>query len=257
MGKVAFITGAVRNSGLSIAQKFASEGYDICITSRVEADARAKAVELASEFGVTAKGYGLDLEDTADITRVFADVQRTFGRLDVLVCNSANLGIGQSALTITPEEFDSVMNVNNRGNFFCCQAAARLMVKQGSGAIVLIGSIHYKGAVHGRVAYAISKGAVASMVHNLAFELAQYGIRVNHLIPGAIRTDRWDGISEEEAAHRRANWPLGIEATGEDIANAVYFLSCDQAKSITGAELAVDSGLLTCLLGYSKGKEYK
>ena len=92
------------------------------------------------------------------------------------------------------------------------------------------------------------------MVHNLAFELAEYGIRVNHLIPGAIRTDRWDGISEEEAARRRANWPLGIESTGEDIANAVYFLACDQAKTITGAELAVDSGILTCLLNYSKSK---
>ena len=254
MGKVAFITGAVRNSGLAIAEKFAAEGYDICITSRVAADAEAKAGCLAARFGVQAKGYGLDLEDTADITRVFSDVENTFGRVDALVCNSAHLGIGQTALSLTSEEFDSVMNVNIRGNFFCCQAAAKLMCRQGGGAIVMIGSIHYKGAVHGRMGYAISKGAVASMVHNLAFELAEYGIRVNHLIPGAIRTERWEGISEEEAARRRANWPLGIESTGEDIANAVYFLASDQAKTITGAELAVDSGLLTCLLNYSKSK---
>lgn len=255
MAKVAFITGGVRNSGLCIARKFAREGYDICITSRVEEDARAKAAELASEFGVQAAGYGLDMEDVNDIYRVFAEVEKTFGRLDALVCNSANLGIGQSTLTITPEEFDSVMNVNNRGNFFCCQAVAKLMMKGQGGAMVLIGSVHYKGAVHGRVAYAISKGAVASMVHNLAFELAEYGIRVNHLIPGAIRTERWDGISEEEAVRRRANWPLGMEATGEEIADAVFFLACDQARSITGAELAVDSGLLTCLLGYSKSNQ--
>lgn len=254
MNKVALITGGVRNSGLCIAHKFAAEGYDICITSRVEADAQKTASQIADRFGVQAKGYGLDMQDTRDIARVFRDVQATFGRLDALVCNSANLGIGQNALTITPEEFDAVMNVNNRGNFFCCQEAAKVMIPGGGGAIVMIGSVHYKGAVHGRVAYAISKGAVASMVHNLAFELAEYGIRVNHLIPGAIRTDRWDGISEEEAARRRANWPLGIESTGEDIANAVYFLACDQAKTITGAELAVDSGILTCLLNYSKSK---
>ena len=251
---VAFITGAVRNSGLAIAEKFAAEGYDLCITSRVAADAEAKAAELSEKYGVQTKGYGLDMEDTADITRVFASVEKTFGRLDALVCNSAHLGIGQTALSLTPEEFDSVMNVNIRGNFFCCQAAAKLMCKHGGGAIVMIGFIHYKGAVHGRMGYAISKGAVASMVHNLAFELAEYGIRVNHLIPGAIRTERWDGISEEETARSRANWPLGIESTGEDIANAVYFLASDQAKTITGAELAVDSGLLTCLLGYNKSK---
>lgn len=256
MRKVAFITGAVRNSGLCMAQKFAREGYDICITSRVAEDACNKAAELAAQFGVSAKGYGLNMEDTDDIVRVFEDVKKTFGRLDVLVCNSANLGIGHSTLTVTPEEFDSVMNVNNRGNFFCCQAAAKIMKeRECGGSIVMIGSVHYKGAVHGRVAYAISKGAVASMVHNMAFELAEYGIRVNHLIPGAIRTERWDGISEEEAARRRANWPLGMEATGEDIANATYFLASEQAKSITGAELAVDSGLLTCLINYSKSNK--
>jgi len=256
MGKVVFITGGVRNSGLCIAEKFAAEGYDVCISSRVEQDAAKKATEIATQFGVKAKGYGLDLEDPKDIARVFSDVAANFGTLDALVCNSANLGIGQTAFSVTPEEFDGVMNVNIRGNFFCCQEAAKIMAEHSGGAMVLIGSVHYRAAVHGRIGYAISKGAVASMVHNLAFELAEYGIRVNHLIPGAIRTERWDGISEEEAARRRANWPLGMESTGEDIANAVYFLASDQAKTITGAELAVDSGILSCLLNYSKGNSY-
>lgn len=254
MSKVVLITGGVRNSGLAMAQKFASEGYCVCITSRIAADAENKAAELAARYGVCTKGYGLNLKDTDDISRVVSNVAETFGRLDVLVCNSADLGIGQSVMHITPDQFDAVMDVNIRGNFFCCQEAAKVMATQGSGSIVLIGSVHYKGAVHGRIAYAISKGAVASMVHNLAFELAQYGIRVNHLIPGAIRTERWDNISEEETARRRANWPLGMESTGEDIANAVFFLASEQARTISGAELAVDSGLLTCLLGYSPSK---
>ena len=95
-------------------------------------------------------------------------------------------------------------------------------------------------------------GAVASMVHNLAFELAQHNIRVNQVIPGAIRTDRWDHITPEEETRRRANWPLGVESTGEDIANAVYFLASEQARTITGIDLAVDSGTLACLIGYHK-----
>lgn len=251
MNKVALITGATKNSGLAIAQRFAAEGYSVCVTSRREADAVAAAAGLRDEYGVQAKGYGLDLENVADIRRVFADVAETFGRLDVFVGNSANLGMGCTVLDMTPEHLDGVMNVNVRGNFFCCQESAKLMMQHGAGSIVLIGSVHYRAAVHGRASYAMSKGAIASMVHNLAFELAQYGIRVNQVVPGAIRTDRWESVASEEAARRRSNWPLGIESTGEDIANAVYFLACDQAKTITGTDLAVDSGILTCLLKYT------
>lgn len=253
MKKVAFITGATKNSGYAIAQRFAAEGYAICLTSRRPADAAAAAEKLAETYQIPAKGYGLDLEDVADIRKVFADVKATFGRLDVFVGNSANLGLGATVLDMTQEHFDSVMQVNIRGNFFCCQESAKLMIP-GGGAIVLVGSIHYKGAVHGRASYAMSKGAIASMVHNLAFELAEYGIRVNQVLPGAIRTDRWEGISPEEEARRRSNWPLGIESSPEDIANAVYFLASDQAKTITGTELPVDSGVLTCLLKYTPSK---
>ena len=253
MNKVALITGATKNSGLAIARRFAAEGYAVCITSRREADAIAAAEGITQAYHVSAKGYGLDMESVEDICRVFADVEKTFGRLDAFVGNSANLGLGSMVMDMTQEHFDSVMNVNIRGNFFCCQEAARLMQSSG-GAIVLIGSVHYKGAVHGRAAYAISKGAVASMVHNLAYELAEYGIRVNQVLPGAIRTDRWDGISPEEESRRRSNWPLGVESTPEDIANAVYFLASDEARTITGAELAVDSGILACLLKYAPSK---
>lgn len=254
MSKVVLITGAVRNSGLATAKKFASEGYDVCITSRSLSDAQATAQAVAGEFGVRAAGFGLDLEDVSDIRRVFSEIKAQFGRLDVFVGNSANLGIGPAAIETTPEQFDSVMNVNIRGNFFCCQEAAGIMKEHGGGSIVLIGSVHYRGAVWGRSTYAISKGAVASMVHNLAFEYAEYGIRVNQVVPGAIRTDRWDGITEEEEATRRDRWPLGMESTGEDIANAVYFIASEQARTITGTDLAVDSGTLACLQGYNGGR---
>ena len=254
MRKVALITGAVRNSGLAIARRFAKEGYAVCVTSRRAVDAEAAAEALSKEFGVDTAGYGLDLQSVEDIRRVFAAVDKAFGRLDVFVGNSADLGVGQTVLEITPEEFDGVMNVNIRGNFFCCQEAARIMKRNHSGSIVLIGSVHYRGAVYGRIAYATSKGAVASMVHNLAFELAEHGIRVNQVVPGAIRTDRWDNTTPEQAAKRRENWPLGIESTGDDIANSVYFMASDQAKTITGTELVVDSGTLACVLTYNGGR---
>ena len=250
--KTVFITGGVRNSGLAIADRFARDGYGVALTSRREDDAQATAKLLSDRYGVPVLGFGLDLRSPENIGEVFYQVKDRFDHLDAFVGCSANLGLNNPFLETTPESFDSVMNVNIRGNFFCAQEAAKLMMGTG-GSILFIGSVHYKGAVYGRACYAVSKGAIASMVHNLAFELAEYGIRVNQIVPGAIRTDRWDGISPEEEARRRANWPLGIESTPEDIANAVYFLSSEEARTITGAELAVDSGVLSCLLSYNGG----
>lgn len=252
--KTVFITGAVKNSGLAIAEKFAANGYQIALSSRDAAAAENAAALLHEKYGVKTKGYRLSLTDIAEIKAVFADVAETFGALDVYVGNSANLGVGQEILTIDEASFDAVMDVNFKGNFFCAQQAALIMKQRRHGAIVFIGSVHYRAAVWGRSLYAASKGAIASLVHNMAFELAEYGIRVNQLVPGAIRTDRWDGVSDAEAAKRRSNWPSGIESTGEDIANGVYFLASDEARTITGSDLTVDSGVLACLLSYNGGK---
>ena len=88
----------------------------------------------------------------------------------------------------------------------------------------------------------------------MAIELAQYHIRANCIIAGAIRTDRWDGQTPEQEAKRRANWPLGIESTGEDIANGVFYLGTDLSKTVTGTELTVDSGISISLLPYKEMK---
>ena len=252
MNRVVLISGSAKNTGKAIAQKFASLGYSVCVTDRDEEKAKKVAEELQNQYKVKCGGYGLDLENKENIKDVFKMVAKDFSRLDVFVANAANLGIGSMAIDMREEEFESVINTNVLGNFFCAQQAARMMKDSGGGSIVLIGSIHYKGAVNGRSAYAVSKGAMASMVKSLAFEWAKYNIRVNQVVPGAIRTDRWDGLSEEEIAKRRSNWPLGIESTGEDIANAVYFMASDESKTITGSELTVDSGLTACLLKYER-----
>lgn len=255
MNKRVLITGSTKNTGLQIAIKFAKEGYDVCVSGRDEAQAEKAAEMLRHQYGVKAMGIRLDLEDSKNIRDAFFKVKNEFGGIDVFVGNGANLGIGISAIDMSEEELKSVINTNVTGNFLCCQESARIMKENGGGAIVLIGSIHYKGAVFGRSAYAASKGAIASMVKNLAYEWAEYNIRVNQVVPGAIRTDRWDGLSNEEEKKRRSNWPLGIESTGEDVANAVYFMASDASKTVTGSELTVDSGLTACLLKYEKGEK--
>ena len=125
--KTVFITGATQNTGLAIARYFAIKGYQIAISSRRIETAEETAAELSKAYGIKAKGYTLSLTDVGEIKAVFQDVRQTFGGLDVFVGNAANLGIGQDILAATEEEFDSVMDVNIKGNYFCCQQAALLM----------------------------------------------------------------------------------------------------------------------------------
>ena len=252
--KTVFITGANRNTGLAIAKRFAEEGYQVAISSRSLEKAQETAAELEKTYKIKAKGYGLSLRDINEIKKVFADIKETFGGLDVFVGNSAHLGVDQEFLRVTEEEFDEVVDVNMKANYFCSQQAALLMKEKKKGSIVLIGSVHYRAVIWGRSLYSSTKGAMATMIKSLALELAEYGIRVNQVVPGAIRTERYDDMSEETLAKRRENWPLGVESTGEDIANGVYYLASDQARTITGTDLTIDSGITVCLLTYNGGK---
>ncbi len=249
-----FITGAVKNTGLAIAEKFAENGYDVAVSSRKAADAEKCAEELSKKYSIKAKGYGLDLSDVDDIIRVFDEIKNDFGRLDTFVANSANLGVDEDLLSVTKEQYDDLMNVNLRGTYFCCQRAALIMKEQKKGSIVIMGSVHYKSSIWGRSLYAASKGGLASLTRSMAFELGQYGIRTNYLCAGAIKTERWDNFTEEQIAARRANWPVGLESTGEDIANGVFYLGTDLSKTVSGTDLTIDSGIETCLLPYKGGK---
>lgn len=244
------ITGAAKNTGFSIALKFAQEGYGVAITSRDREEAESAAERIEKLTGAKVMGYALDLENTDEINSVFASVIKDFGTISVFVGNAANLGVDIPFLDATPEQFDDVMNVNLKGTYFCCQQAAREMCKNRYGSIVIIGSVHYKQAINGRSLYSASKGGLASLTRSMAYELGKYGVRANFIVAGAIRTDRWDVFTEEEKAKRRANWPLGTESTGDDIANAVYYLGSDLSRTVTGTDLTVDSGIGICLLPF-------
>ncbi len=250
---VCFITGATKNTGYAIAEKFAENGYAIAISSRKEEDAQAAAQRLKEKYGVESKGYGLDLTSVSDICRVFKKIKADFCRLDTFVANSAHLGVGNKLLTATEEEFDALMDVNLKGNYFCCQQAALLMKENGGGAMVFISSVHSKKPAN-RSLYSTSKAGINALASAAALELAHLNIRVNTILAGAIRTERWDDLTEEEIAQKRKNWPLGVESTGEDIANGVFYLGTPLSKTVTGAEITIDSGVLLNLLPYNGGE---
>jgi len=249
-----FVTGGTVNTGLAIARRFAKEGYGVAITSRNAQKAREAAKAIADEFSVPAFGYGLALTNVDEIREIFAVAERDLGSIDVFVANAANLGINFGVMNTDEKSFCEIVDVNIKGTFFCCQTAAEIMKRHGGGNIVTIGSIQGTGAVHGRAIYSLTKAAISILVKNLAFELGEYHIRANNVVAGAIHSDRWNSLSEDEIATRRARYPAGRESTEDEIANAVYFLGTDQSATITGTDLTVDSGISVCILPYSKSE---
>ncbi len=252
MGRVAFITGAARNTGYAIARRFLQEGYTVCLSSRDAQSCAEAAQSLREEVpGAEVLGLAVELSDVESIRGAFETIREKYGRLDAFVANAANLAVGISVLNATVKDWEEVMNANARGTFFCCQEAARLMEGTG-GAMVLISSVHANQAIPGRVLYSASKSAINAMARCMAVELGYLRIRVNALIAGAIWTERWETQTPQETERRRSQYPAGRESAPEEIAAAVAFLCSDQAATITGTEMTVDSGISICLLPYNK-----
>ena len=251
MSKNVFVTGGTRNSGWAIARRFAADGWNVVIASRDAASAADAAAKLKEEFpSVETMGVRMDPAKVPEIRAAFAEVKARFGVLHAFVACAGHLGVGLSILSTTEEDWNAVMDCNARGTFFGAQEAMKLMTE--GGAMAFVSSVHQLRAVPGRVCYTASKAAIGGLVRALAVELGCKGIRVNSVLAGAIRTDRWDGLSESDIAKRRERWPVGRESTPDDIATAVHFLCSDAAATITGAELPVDGGLGACLLQYNK-----
>lgn len=255
--KSVLITAGTKNTGFVIAQDFAAKGYNVHITGRDAGQRNAAVQQLRENYPkISVYAYDLEMSNMSSITSVFEEIKKNTDGIDVFVANAANLGIGIDTYNADEEHFDSIMDVNVKGTFFCCREAARLM-KENGGSIVLMSSVQSKGGIEGRTLYSISKAAVNAMGKSLAYDLAPLDIRVNTLIIGAIHTNRWDVLDEETCRSRRLAYPLKREADMKDVSNAVMFLSEDTSKMITGTEIAVDSGVMVPLLSYKDRKQFE
>ena len=242
MNKSVFVTGATNGTGFAIAERFAREGYDVFVGSREEERANEAASAIAEKHGVKAYGYGMKVFDEADVRRIFADIRSKGYLLDTIVLNAANLGIGQDTLTVPIEEFMNVINTNMGWNFMLAREAALQMKEKGGGSIVFITSNTAYRAIPNRVAYSSSKSGILGLSRALALDLGKYGIKVNSVLPGMIKTVRWE-TNYNNCRNALSNYtPLGDIAEFEDVANAAYFLGSEQSRNCTGAELTVDGG---------------
>ncbi len=242
MKKCVFVTGGTKNSGAGIVERFAREGWDIFVGSRRAEEAEAFAAEISAKYGVFAKGYGTKVFDEDDVNRIFDDIRSMGYLVDCLVCCAANLGIRQQVLTVDINDFMDVINTNIGWNFMLARAAAKQMIDKGQGSIVFINSNTAYRAIPDRVSYSCSKGGVLGMARALALDLGKYKIRVNCVLPGMIKTDRWEN-NYNDCKNALSNYtPIGDIASFEDVANAVYYFGSDQSLNTTGAELVVDGG---------------
>lgn len=247
MNKSVFVTGATNGTGFAIAERFAKEGYDVFIGSRTGANAETAAKELHKKYGVFAKGYQTEIFDEENVKAIFADIRSMGYLLDTLVLNAANLGLNQVSLDVDIDEFMSVYQTNIGWNFMMAREAAKQMKEKNKGSIVFITSNSAHRVTENRLAYCSSKSAILAMSKSLAVDWGKYGIRSNCVLPGMIKTERWEN-NVNNAKYCLPNYtPIHDIAEFEDIANAAWYFGSDESRITTGAELVVDGGILAQL----------
>ena len=240
-GKIALVTGANSGIGLATAKRFVTEGAYVYITGRRDAELARAAAAIARN--VTAVPG--DVSKAADLDRLFAQIQREKGRLDIVF---ANAGVAKFAPlgTISEEFYDSIFDVNVKGLLFTVQKALPLMPEGGS--IIVNASVVASKGLPANSVYSATKAAVRSFARTWTTDLKSRRIRVNAVSPGSIDTPGLNDLlaSSEVGEQRRkaitSAVPLGRFGTPDEIAKVVVFLASDDASYVTGAELFVDGG---------------
>jgi NAD(P)-dependent dehydrogenase (short-subunit alcohol dehydrogenase family) len=235
-GKVVLVTGAAHGIGFAVAERFGAEGASVMVN-----DLHSGPAEQAAQQIPGAIAYAADVSQKAAVDEMFDDLIARFGTIDVLVNNAGDIHAAKHFLEGDEAWWDHVLAVNLKSVFLCSHRAAHVMARKGSGCIINMSSGGATKAHRGNVAYDASKGGIEAMTRAMALDLAPYGVRVNAIVPGAIRT--YD-LTDEQAHDRGQVVPISRMGTAEDLAGPTVFLATDDARYITGETLAVDGGLL-------------
>lgn len=244
--RVAVVTGAGHGIGAATARRLARDGAIVAVCDIRAQAAEQIAAEITAEGG-RAQAFVADVADRNAVIALVSEIGRALGPIDILDNNAGRLVPG-TALTQEIDEWERTLSVNVGSVFLMCRAALPGMRERRQGVIVNTGSISGLVGEPDLVAYNTSKAAIINLTRQLAADYSREGIRINCVCPGWIRTGfndplfpGWSEQSIQELVERQV--PLGRQGTAEDVADAVAFLCCDDARYITGHALVVDGGL--------------
>jgi 3-oxoacyl-[acyl-carrier protein] reductase len=247
-GRVALVTGGSRGIGRAIVQKLADAGAVLAVHSsgqRYDEDSIVKQLE---NNGKRAMAFYADFSNPTTGIGLVHDVEKALGPIDILV-NNAGMTSVVPLDNLTVSDWEKVVSVNLCATFFCSQTAAKSMVSNGNGNIIMVGSTSYLTGGGGGVHYAASKAGLLGLMRALSRELAPCGIRVNLVEPTMIDSDflqaRYPEPLRREGIGKRL--PLGRLGKPEEVANAVLYLASQLSSFVTGTELVVDGGRTYCM----------
>ncbi|MFF2653952.1 SDR family NAD(P)-dependent oxidoreductase [Streptomyces sp. NPDC058045] len=246
-GRTALITGASRGIGAAVARRFAAEGARVVLAHQPTVEMTALAEGEAARLRATgseAVALPADLGTIEGPAALVHEVREAMGPLDILVANAAATGRG-SAVDLDVTQFDTVHAVNTRGTWLLARAAHPDLVASGQGSLITVTSVMVETGQPGAVHYTASKAAILGMTRALAREWGPDGVRVNTVMPGAIRTEHeaeTEPDADAVAAHILPQQCLQRRGTPNDLTGAFLFLASDDSTFVTGQVLCVDGG---------------
>jgi NAD(P)-dependent dehydrogenase (short-subunit alcohol dehydrogenase family) len=251
-GKVALVTGAGSGLGRGIAEQLARAGADIAV-AEINAEAAEVAASELADLGVRAQAYPTDVSKSDEVDAAFARARAHFGRLDIVVNNAGISHVGPHTQDVTDEDWLSSIAVMQSGVFYGMRAGGRIMIDQGTGgSIINISSIRGHSPNPGRMTYCAPKAAVIMMTSVAAGEWAQFGIRVNAIAPGVLRTPMWDYDVARGAIDNQFYLdlvPAGRLGTPEDVGHLAVYLASDSSSYVNGSCITIDGALTSIPAG--------
>jgi NAD(P)-dependent dehydrogenase (short-subunit alcohol dehydrogenase family) len=242
-GRVVVITGGGSGLGRALAHSFAAEGAAVVVADVVGDHATAVADEI-SEVGGRSLAHTADVTDASDVEAMVETTREAFGPVEILVNNAAR-ATDADFLDLSEETWEEDVAITLKGPFLCSQAVLADMTENRSGVILNIASVNAL-TYFGNEAYSAAKAGILSLTRSLAVRYGPFGVRVNAIAPGTLRTPAWEQRRQKdpEVLERVSRWyPLGRVGEPEDVAGAALFLASDEASWISGAVLPVDGGL--------------
>ena len=237
------MTGASRGLGRQIALELTKEGYDIVINYRKEDESLKMLLSEIESSGQKAYKFQADISSFDQAKELVDFAVKETGSLDLLV-NNAGITNDKLLARMSEQDFSSVIDINLKGTFNCIRHASRVMMKQKKGRIINISSVIGLIGNVGQANYAASKAGVIGLTKSAAREMAPYGVTVNAIAPGFIKSDMTDKLTDEVKQNIIASVPMKAIGEPKDVANLVKFLAKDESGYITGQVINVDGGMV-------------